>query len=184
MNIVNNSSEVEQEICIKCGFCCDGTLFDTAALKKGEKEFLPALLQNRYIGPENRERFKLPCPYFDKKCTIYDQKKVYVCSAFRCQLLKSLSKGKINQRNAEDIVKNAHELRNEIFMIYKTISKSNLKPCFRELLYELRKKNDANIADNIKDLQIELLLFKCYIFELLLIKHFQSSKEFESFIME
>ena len=184
MNVVNNSSTVEQEICIKCGFCCDGTFFSTATVEKGEKEFLPTLLQKRYIRTEKGERFKQPCPYFNKKCTIYDQKKAQICSSFRCQLLKSFSKGKINQKNAEDIVKNALVLRNEIFLIYKTINKSNLKPSFRELLFELRKKNDANIADNIKDLHLELLLLKCYIFEILLIKHFKPPKEFESFIMK
>jgi len=179
-SIINSSPISEQSICIKCGLCCDGTLFDNAVLNPGEKGNLPEKMEHNYVKSGEKEYFKLPCLYFNEKCTIYDQKKAHVCSAFRCQLLKNLSKGKINKKNAEDIVINAFELRNEIFQNYKTINKTNVTPSFRALLFEVRKKNEANI----KDKEFNLLLFKCNIFEILLIKYFKSSKEFESLLME
>ena len=33
---------IEQEICVTCGFCCDGTLFKYAVLQSGERGNLPA----------------------------------------------------------------------------------------------------------------------------------------------
>ena len=184
MNVLNTNLTVEQEICIKCGLCCDGTLFNLATVEKGEKEFLPTLLQKRYIVTEKGERFNLPCPYFDKKCTIYNEKKANVCSGFRCQLLKNLSKGKINKTNAEKVVNNAIELRNEIFRIYKPLNKSNLTLSFKELHYAIRKRNETNIVEDVKDKQLELLMFKSNILEILLIKYFKSTKEYESLMME
>jgi hypothetical protein len=79
MNLANTNLTVELEICMKCGLCCDGTLFSFGLLKKGEKEFLPTLLQKRIIVTEKVERFKQPCPYFNKNAQYIIRKNhVYV----------------------------------------------------------------------------------------------------------
>jgi hypothetical protein len=184
MNKADTNLTSEQEICIKCGICCDGTLFNYAVLKKGEKEFLPKLLKKKYILTETGEAFKLPCPYFDKKCTIYDKEKPHVCSSFRCQLLKNLSKGKIDKVDAEQVVKNAMKLRSEIFQLYEEINKTKELISFREILIEIRRKNEANILDAVKDKQFELLLFKSNILEILLIKYFKPSEQYQKLVMK
>ncbi len=173
----------EQEICVTCGLCCDGTLFEWATVEEGEKAELPKKLQQKCFSAEEREGFKQPCPYFENKCTIYFQKKAHICSVFRCQLLKDLFEETINHSDAKNVVKNAIELRNEIFQIYKVNYKPGTKLSFTELLCELRKKNTTNIESNRKDLDLELLMFKFNILEILLVKHFKSSEEFNNFIM-
>lgn len=184
MNVVKTNLTPEQEICIKCGICCDGTLFNNAVLKKGEKEFLPPLIKKRYFKTETGEAFKLPCPYFDKKCTIYDQEKPHVCSSFRCQLLKNLAKEKINKVDAVQVVKNAMDLRSEIFILYEAINKTKEPISFREILFDIRKRTETNKLANIKDQQLELLLFKSNILEILLIKYFKPADEYQKMVMK
>jgi hypothetical protein len=62
----------EQEICVDCGFCCDGTLFNQAVLKPAEKGNLPHWMEENYREKEDDGFFPLPCAYFDGNCTIYN----------------------------------------------------------------------------------------------------------------
>jgi hypothetical protein len=169
----------EQAICVQCGLCCDGTLFGHAVLQKGERGSLPEKIEQQYWKEEETEFFTLPCQYFNGKCTIYDQKKAVVCSAFRCQLLKNFSKGQISKDNADRIVSDALKFRDEILELYKCIFEDDTKLSFRELLTEI-SKNTAPPTEKTKELA--LLKAKCNIYETLLIKNFKSIKTFESMI--
>ncbi|WP_313114053.1 YkgJ family cysteine cluster protein [Aequorivita sediminis] len=184
MNLENSNITPEQEICIKCGLCCDGTLFNHAVLRKDEKESLPPLIAKRYMQTETGEAFKLPCPYFDKKCTIYDQEKPDVCSSFRCQLLKNLSKEKTTKVDAAQIVENAMELRSEIFALYEKVNTTKEPMSFRDILFDLRVRTEKNELENIKDPQLDLLMFKSHILEILLIKYFKPSDEYQKLVMK
>lgn len=184
MNVVNTNITPEQEICIKCGMCCDGTLFNHAVLQKGEKKSLPPLIAKRYMLTDTGEVFKLPCPYFDKKCTIYDQEKPDVCSSFRCELLKNLSKEKTTKANATQIVENAMDLRSEIFTMYEKAYKIMEPISFRDILFDLRKRTEKNELENIKDPQLDLLMFKSNILEILLVKYFKPSEEYQKLVMK
>ena len=175
----------EQSICIKCGICCDGTLFNKAILHKGEKENVPKKFEKLVESNSKGDYFKLPCIYFDKKCTIYTEKKPCVCSEFRCKLLKDFSKEKISFLDAQNTVEKAIELRNEVIQLYKEYSNnSNEKISFKELFSEIWEINETNINSNNKDKKFDLLMFKSNILEILLIKHFKSSDDFENLIMK
>jgi len=56
----------EQQICLKCGLCCDGTMFVQAIPQKGEKGNLPEKIEKNYKKDTEGEYFKLPCPYLIK----------------------------------------------------------------------------------------------------------------------
>jgi hypothetical protein len=177
-NLIENPVS-EQQICIKCGLCCDGTLFEHAALQAGEHGSLPEKIEDNYRKLKDEEVFLLPCHYFDGKCTIYDQKKAVVCSAFRCQLLKDFSKGQISKDNADKMVLNALKFRGEIFDLYKHIFEVDTKLSFRELLTEMEGKSSLPTE---KTKELALLKAKCNIYETLLIKNFKSVKSFERMI--
>ncbi|NBB22956.1 hypothetical protein GVN20_26605 [Runella sp. CRIBMP] len=177
-NLIENPVS-EQQICIKCGLCCDGTLFEHAALQAGEHGSLPEKIVDNYRKLKDEEVFLLPCHYFDGKCTIYDQKKAVVCSAFRCQLLKDFSMGQISKDNADKIVSDALKFRDEILELYKCIFEVDTKLSFRELLNEMGKMTAPPIE---KTKELALLKAKCNIYETLLIKNFKSIKTFESMI--
>ena len=65
----------EQDICVTCGFCCDGTLFAHALLNPGEKGSLPERIEESVFSLDDRDYFHLPCRYFAGRCTIYDRQR-------------------------------------------------------------------------------------------------------------
>ena len=175
-----HSPKAEQAICVICGFCCDGTLFAHAVLQPGEKGNLPEYMERSYFKNEKGEYFKLPCEYFDEKCSIYDQKKAQICSAFRCQLLKDFSKKKITQGNAKKLVKNAKDQRNEILALSEKVLHTPENIPFRKLLLELRDINNARKENDHPNPELEILIARCNIFEALLLRYFKSEKDFNS----
>ena len=171
------NSKNEQDICISCGFCCDGTLFHQAILQPGEKGSLPEKIEQAYFKKEDQEFFKLPCLYFDQKCTIYDQEKAIICSAFRCQLLNDFSENKISLKTAKEIVRNSKNTREELLQDYAQITGKEEKITFRQLLIELGKLQKETKG---QDLEFELFNASCNIFESLLIRYFKSEENFNS----
>jgi hypothetical protein len=177
-----NSPKTEQEICVNCGFCCDGTLFNHAVLEPGEKGQLPEKMKAGYFKTKTGEFFRLPCSYFSGKCTIYDQKKAHVCSSFRCKLLKDFSKNRVTQSEAIEIVQNAMDLREEIRRLHQAVFDTQQVLPFREILInigDLEESQELELGNN-KD--FKLLKIKATILETLLIRHFKSKKEFDKMI--
>ncbi len=108
------NSLAEQAICVKCGMCCDGTIFATAKLNKGEKENLPPEIAQNYQNIDGHESFRLPCPAFKGKCTIYNKQKADICGRFRCDVLKDFSDHRISLDQAFGYVGKAMSLKSNI----------------------------------------------------------------------
>src|SRR5262245_48914366 len=78
------------ELCLRCGLCCDGTLFMRADLEPGEEEFAESLglavQPGRGGEPGN---FQLPCTAFiDGRCSVYERGRPARCGSYRCNLLR------------------------------------------------------------------------------------------------
>jgi hypothetical protein len=174
----------EQEICLGCGFCCDGTVFVHAVLNPGEKGKLPEKIEEKVFSEGERDYFRLPCDYFNGRCTIYDRKRADVCGAYRCQLLRDFSAEKISLEKALEVVERARETRRELLEEYRRVSGSDRHIHFMELLKELGKHLRQDRENASAGMEHELLLARCNIFEALLIKHFRSADDFEKMVMK
>ena len=97
-----NTSNTEEEICIQCGFCCDGTLFGHANVFSGE--IIREDLKNILFSTEESLFFKLPCPHFKRSCSVYHEKKPQICSAFRCQILVNFKNKLLTSSEALKII--------------------------------------------------------------------------------
>lgn len=173
----------EQQICVTCCFCCDGTLFLHASLNPGERGNLPEKIEERSYSEGGKDYFRLPCLYFSEKCTIYDRKRAYVCLSYRCQLLRDFADGKITLSDGMEIVSEAFKMRADLFRQYRELCGSTDPVNFMELLRELgKKRKDASLTDR-QVMEHDMLLARCNIFEALLIKHFRSAADFEKLIM-
>jgi hypothetical protein len=168
----------EQQICVTCGFCCDGTLFMHATLQPGEMGNLPPLIEKNFYKEDGKEYFTLPCQYFLEKCTIYDQKKADVCSSYRCQLLKDFAENKMTMQSALEIIQKAKAMRKELMEKYHDLSGIEKNVTFRELLIELGKAQKKVRGYNKSALEYDMLIARCNIFEALLIKHIRSTSDF------
>ncbi len=87
-----------ENICIKCGFCCDGTMFNYAIITENE----PLETGYSFETSLNKQRsFRLPCKYLqDKVCSIYNQRPYTVCESFRCKLLRSVISDNVSYTDA------------------------------------------------------------------------------------
>jgi hypothetical protein len=179
---VSEAPKEEQSICVTCGFCCDGTLFLNACLNPGEQGKLPEKIEESSFSEGDKEYFRLPCKYFSEKCTIYDQKRAYVCSGYRCQLLKDFAEGKVALDDALEAIRGAWLMRSEVMIQFRLISSSE-GTNFRQLLLEMGKIMKSASADKPLNMDIEMLIAKCNIFEALLIKYFRSSEDFEKMMI-
>ncbi len=168
----------EQIICINCGFCCDGTLFYSGCLEQGERGTLPEKIEKNYFIDKNKEYFKLPCLYFDKKCTIYNQKKAKICSSYRCQLLFDVEDNKMMIKEALQLVENAKQARNKIFKIWAKLTGDYDKITFNGLLIKLGYKSKELNDKKNDSLELNILLAQCNVLEALFVKHFKSEKKF------
>ena len=102
---MSEAESPEQDLCKNCGFCCDGTLFGKASTF--EKEEL--LVEMERISDKEGFWIKLPCPYFSKCCTVYDQGRPRVCGEYKCSILKSAINGTLSYSDASQLVRQVKE---------------------------------------------------------------------------
>jgi Fe-S-cluster containining protein len=88
-------------ICLPCGFCCDGTLIGHVQL---DREEIPVLSELMEIEDSNDNAFFLqPCKNSCDGCTIYS-KRPKQCASFKCGLLKSVEQKELNFDSAIEII--------------------------------------------------------------------------------
>lgn len=122
-------------LCLSCGLCCDGTMFEAAALAPGEAE--------RYAGRVNvsadRQHLRLPCPALDGcKCKTYLDRPA-VCSEFKCLVLASLERGLIGEAEAQESIEEVLGRRRKVTDLMGLSDDRNA-------LVLARKKADAGTA--------------------------------------
>ena len=111
------------EICVKCGMCCDGTLFNRATIKNTEDERLAKSFGlTTFSDADGKLNFQLPCHLFKGCCTVYDQARPNICGSFFCEPLKKAQKDEITFEKAEKLIDATVKLRNEIIEIASTIT--------------------------------------------------------------
>ncbi|MDI9532053.1 MAG: hypothetical protein QM238_00165 [Bacteroidota bacterium] len=129
--------EGEQQICVTCGLCCDGTLFMHATLQPGERGHLPDKIEEAGCTGEEGDYFLLPCGYFSGSCTIYELPRADVCSTYRCSLLKLFAGGGISQEDALRTVREAVAMRDEVIAEYRRVTGKDAVAGFRMMLVDL-----------------------------------------------
>lgn len=75
------------DLCIKCGRCCNGSVFKLTTLNREEQQrfgvsYLPQ-----------------PCPHFKGMCTIYDERPE-ACQDFQCNAARELLAGTMTLEQA------------------------------------------------------------------------------------
>ncbi|MDQ8204896.1 YkgJ family cysteine cluster protein [Pelagicoccus sp. SDUM812003] len=100
-----------ETLCLSCGLCCDGSLFDNVRLGPNDDA---ADLKRRGL-PVRRSRAKKPVTYFrqpcralgaDCACGVY-QNRPRQCRSFECQVFKEVAAGRVEIESALRTVKQA-----------------------------------------------------------------------------
>ncbi|WP_129676348.1 YkgJ family cysteine cluster protein [Candidatus Chloroploca sp. Khr17] len=100
-----------QGLCVRCGLCCDGTIFAWARLTP--EDDLARLEAGGFIvlPTKTGTGFAQPCHHHhDRVCTIYQEWRPSICHAFRCQLLRRFDAGEISLEQAHVTITQTTEL--------------------------------------------------------------------------
>ncbi len=97
-----------ENLCISCGMCCNGTLFERVQLFDHD-DTAPLLAHDanlfRKSGDESGKLYmQLPCPaHCDGACKIYEFRPS-TCRGYKCELLGQVEKGGVSFEKARAIV--------------------------------------------------------------------------------
>lgn len=87
-------------LCLSCGLCCDGTMFEVASITPDEA----TRYGDRVTVSNDRMHLLLPCPALEGcKCTTY-RDRPGVCRTFRCLALASLDEGLMSDSEAHEAI--------------------------------------------------------------------------------
>lgn len=107
-----------EQLCLACGLCCDGTLFDNVQLGRGDdaKKMkalgLPVTVSR---APTPVAFFRQPCTAScsDRTCRVYADRPVQ-CRTFECGVFKDAQAGRIPFADALRLVKQARRRADNI----------------------------------------------------------------------
>ncbi len=113
MTDIAGSDAQLSRLCLSCGLCCDGTLFERATATPEEFATLPAAGFTTLMKAE-ATYFQLPCTKLHcTTCSIYERRPE-VCRSFRCSLLRAIERSELTIEEAQAHVARARELREAV----------------------------------------------------------------------
>ena len=140
------TTEQLSSICVQCGMCCDGTLFNRANIVDTDDEQAAANLGLTIVKNEAQKPFFLqPCPHFKTCCTVYNENRPKVCISFFCAPLRKVQKSLISFEAAQGIIENALNMRTEVLNLA-----ANIEAFKNFSTSELFKEMDDNHANFVK----------------------------------
>ncbi len=102
------------ELCLYCGLCCRGVIFNRAALEPDEIKPAKNYGLHYFTANKGEYAFRLPCHlYQNNRCSIYSNR-LSACKRYRCNLLKRLINGDIDLEESKLIVFQVKSLMNSI----------------------------------------------------------------------
>ena len=150
------------DLCLSCGLCCDGAIFSSAAL--GEPATAPGVALAGVKLVDGGRGFHLPCPsHVDRRCQVYLDRPL-VCRTYRCQLLKSLDRDKINFDDALAIVGQAiarrDDARRQILALSPELAATNLDHARLGLEAAMKSADSVGEKREYGGLILKLLLLR------------------------
>ncbi|WNG34234.1 YkgJ family cysteine cluster protein [Archangium minus] len=97
-------------LCLRCGLCCDGTLFTQVPLRQTEVGPLKALGLPVKEREDGTSLLPQRCAALEgKRCTAYAERPEG-CRRYHCNLFSALSEGEVSLEEAFAVVDGAHAL--------------------------------------------------------------------------
>lgn len=105
-----------QSLCVRCGLCCDGTIFEWASVVPEDD---PTQLDaGGFVVQtvEDRQRFWQPCHHQQSRiCTIYQQWRPSICHRFKCGVLKRMEAGELSVDEAHVLIQRTVKLADQVW---------------------------------------------------------------------
>lgn len=161
--------ESGEDLCLACGLCCDGTLFDLVKLEAGDDARklkalgLPVTVSR---GKTQVARFPQPCAALcaDRTCRIYADRP-WQCRVFACGVLKDLKAGQVAPATALRQVKQARRRADKIRQLLRELGDTDEHLGVGERFHRTSERLeaggiDAATSEKYADLSLAVHQFK------------------------
>lgn len=110
-----NTANQEQELCIACGLCCDGSLFEFTPTRLEEQDgFEPAEVGLFKLNDGGFAISQPCCHLHNKCCEIYQAVRPAICGKYKCKLLKNFLRDEITFSAALELIETTLTQRDDI----------------------------------------------------------------------
>ena len=143
-----NSAE---QLCLACGLCCDGALFDNVRLVAGDDAAklralgLPVAVSRAKVPVA---RFPQPCAALcaDRTCRVYANRPSQ-CRSFECGVFKDLQAGRIDFAAALRLVKQARRQVNHVRRLLRELGDTEEQRSLNERFRRTKQRLEAGGAE-------------------------------------
>ncbi len=140
-----------EKLCLACGLCCDGTLFDNVQLKPGDDPKrlraggLPVTVSR---GREPVARFPQPCAALcqDRTCRLYADRPEQ-CRTYECKVYQGMQAGRLTPAAALRIVTNARRQADRVRKLLRTLGDHDEHRSLGERFHRMQENMEANPGD-------------------------------------
>ncbi|MCX6950953.1 MAG: YkgJ family cysteine cluster protein [Verrucomicrobia bacterium] len=140
-----------EELCLACGLCCDGSLFDLVKLegtddaRKLKALGLPVAVSR---GKAPVARFPQPCAALceDRSCRLYDNRP-WQCRAFECGVFKEAKAGRMTFAAALRLVRQARRRADKIRELLRELGDTDEHRAVGERFHRTSERMAAGGAD-------------------------------------
>jgi Fe-S-cluster containining protein len=140
-----------EQLCLACGLCCDGTLFDNVHLGPGDDaKKLKALglpvSVSRSVTPI--AHFRQPCAALctDRTCRVYADRPLQ-CRVFECGVFKDAQAGRITFAAALRLVKKARQRADNVRRLLRKLGDTDEHRSMSERFRRMQRRLESGIAD-------------------------------------
>jgi Fe-S-cluster containining protein len=143
--------ESGEHLCLACGLCCDGTLFDLVKLEPDDdagKLKALGLPVSFSRGRMPVARFPQPCSALceDRSCRVYADRPGQ-CRNFECLLFKDAKAGRITFAAALPVVKLARRRADKVRRLLRELGDTDEYRAVGERVHRTSERVESNFAD-------------------------------------
>jgi uncharacterized protein len=162
-----------EQLCLACGLCCDGTLFDLVKLEASDDARklktlgLPVRVSR---GKVPVARFPQPCPALceDRTCRLYADRP-WQCRVFECGVFKDAKAGRITFAVALRLVKQARRRADTVRRLLRELGDTDEHRALGERFHRTSERLETGNADaaakaKFADLSLEVHRLKLQAF--------------------
>lgn len=140
-----------EQLCLACGLCCDGTLFDNVVLQPGDDakllkaSGLPVTVSR---GRSPVARFPQPCAALckDRTCRVYAHRPTQ-CRTYECMVFKEHAAGTLDSAAALRMVKTARRHADKVRRLLRQLGDDDDQRSLGERFHRMQERMEAAAPD-------------------------------------
>ena len=140
-----------EQLCLACGLCCDGTLFDNVQLEPGDdaKKLKTLGLPVAFSRGRNPvARFPQPCAALcaDRTCRLYADRPKQ-CRTYECMVYKRMQAGSLAPAAALRLVTNARRQADRVRRLLLALGDTDKQRSLGERFHRMQERMEAEAPD-------------------------------------